>query len=307
MDLGALAAFDLVASEGGFGKASRVSGRPKATLSRQVMALEESLGVRLFERGSRTLRLTDEGRALHERTHALLAEIVDVGQCLTEGSFRPRGRLRVSAPVQVGNPTLGRLAAEFVRRYPEVQLEIVAEDRYVDLVAEGYDVVIRANPRPDATLVGRRFARDEMLVVAPPGFPRPRPGPSGAAVRVPAIGMSQSGDNGPWRLGDGVEIVPDVRLRLSSLLMIRDAVRAGAGVALLPRSVIAADAEAGAVEIWSREPQRTSELWVLHTSRRLVSTKITAFVSFLLESFPDGTLSLKEPAESSGALAAEVE
>ena len=298
--LDGLAAFDLVASEGGFGKASRVSGRAKATLSRQAMALEESLGVRLFERGSRTLRLTDEGRALHERTHALLAEILEAGQCLAEGSFRPRGRLRVSVPVQVGNVMLGKLAAEFSRRYPDVQLEIVAEDRYVDLVAENYDVVIRANPRPDATLVGRRFARDDVVVVAPPGFPRPRKAQSGAPVRVPAIGMPQAPDNGPWRLSDGVEITPDVRLRLSSLMMIRDAVRAGAGIALLPRSVIAADAAAGRLDVWSGMPQRASELWVLHTSRRLVSTKITAFVSFLFEAFPDGTISPKESAPPSG-------
>lgn len=291
MDLGALSAFDLVASEGGFGKASRVSGRPKATLSRQVMALEERLGIRLFERGSRNLRLTEEGRALHERTHALLAEIVEVGQCLAEGSFQPRGRLRVSAPVQIGNAMLGKLAAEFCRRYPDVQLEIVAEDRYVDLVAEGYDVVIRANPRPDATLVGRRFGRDDMLVVAPPGLQRPR-GQHDKPVPVPAIGILQSPDAGPWRLEDGVEITPELRLRLSSLQMVRDAVCAGAGVALLPRSVITAYADAGKLDVWSG-PQRTSELWVLHTSRRLVSTKITAFVGFLLEAYPDGAMSAK--------------
>lgn len=300
LHLDGLAAFDLVATEGGFGKASRVSGRPKATLSRQVMALEDRLGVRLFERGSRTLRLTEEGRALHERTHSLLAEIAEVGQSLVDRSFRPRGRLRVSAPVQIANPTLGKLAAEFGKRYPDVELEIVAEDRYVDLVAEGYDVVIRANPRPDATLVGRRFMQDDMLVVAPPGYPRPRVERSGPSARVPAIGMPQAPDNGPWRLSDGVEITPDVKLRLSSLLMIRDAVRAGAGVALLPRSVVAADVEAGRLDVWSGMPQRASELWVLHTSRRLVSTKITAFVSFLFEAFPDGTISPKESAPPSG-------
>src|SRR5690606_36745229 len=110
----------------------------------------------------------------------------------------------------------------------------------------------------------------------------------------------QAPDNGPWRLSDGVEITPDVRLRLSSLMMIRDAVRAGAGIALLPRSVIAADAAAGRLDVWSGMPQRASELWVLHTSRRLVSTKITAFVSFLFEAFPDGTISPKESAPPSG-------
>src|SRR5690606_39572738 len=93
IDLGLLADFNLVATEGGFGKASRLSGRPKATLSRRVMALEESLGVRLFERGARTLRLTEDGRALHERTSPLLSEILELGRCIADGSFEPRGRL----------------------------------------------------------------------------------------------------------------------------------------------------------------------------------------------------------------------
>src|SRR5690606_13476438 len=123
MDLGLLADFNLVASEGGFGRASRVSGRPKATLSRRVMALEESLGVRLFERGARKLKLTADGRALHERTSALVAEILEVGECLTEGSLQPRGKLRVSVPLLIGQTMLGQLSADFNRRHPEVEFE----------------------------------------------------------------------------------------------------------------------------------------------------------------------------------------
>src|SRR5690606_25644217 len=164
MDLGLLADFILVAAEGGFGKAGRTSGRPKATLSRRVMALEKSLGVRLFERGARELKLTEDGRALHERTSPLLAEIVEAGQYLTEGSLRPRGRLKVSVPLLIGQTMLGRLAAEFCRRYPEVELEVIAEDRYVDLVEEGYDVAVRVNPRADASLVGRRVGRETLVV-----------------------------------------------------------------------------------------------------------------------------------------------
>lgn len=284
MDLGLLADFNLVASEGGFGIASRVSGRPKATLSRRVMALEESLGVRLFERGARKLKLTEDGRALHERTSALLAEILEVGQCLTEGSLQPRGRLRVSVPLLIGQTMLGRLAAEFSRRYPEVELEVIAEDRYVDLVDEGYDVVVRVNPRADASLVGRRIGREELVVVAPPGVPRPRPARDGTPRHVPAVAMIHLADRGPWKITDRLAIVPDARIRLSSLLMVRDAVCAGAGVALLPRTVVEEDAANGHLTIWSTVPHRTSELWVLHASRRLVSTKVTAFVDFLVES-----------------------
>ena len=96
MNLEALSAFNLVAAHGGFGRASRVTGRPKATLSRRVAELELSLGVRLIERGSKSLRLTDEGRALHERTDGLLSEIVEAGEAVVLGASTPRGRLRVS-------------------------------------------------------------------------------------------------------------------------------------------------------------------------------------------------------------------
>lgn len=147
MDLSALADFNLVAAHGGFGKASRLSGRPKATLSRRVMDLELSLGVRLLERGARSLRLTEEGQVLHDRTQGLLDDIVEAGELVSAGQSGPRGHLRVSAPVLFSHTLLGRLAVGFAQRYPQVRLDITAEDRNVDLVEEGYDVVIRVNPR----------------------------------------------------------------------------------------------------------------------------------------------------------------
>ena len=137
MDLQALSDFDLVAAHGGFGRAARVAGRSKATLSRRVAELEQSLGVRLIERGSHSLRLTDEGRALHERTRGLLSEIAEAGEAVVLGASTPKGRLRVSAPVVFAHVALPRIGARFVLAYPEVQLEIVAEDRKVDPVEDG--------------------------------------------------------------------------------------------------------------------------------------------------------------------------
>ena len=137
MDLSALSDFVLVASNGGFGAASRRTGRPKATLSRRVIELEDGLGVRLFERGGRVLRLTEEGSALLVRTEGLLGEIHEAGEAVSAGRDRPRGRLRVSAPILFSHIAMGRIAAAFSTRYPDVQLEVTAEDRPVDLVAEG--------------------------------------------------------------------------------------------------------------------------------------------------------------------------
>jgi DNA-binding transcriptional LysR family regulator len=290
-DLQALEAFNAVVQTGGIGRAARSLKRPKATLSRQVRALEQSLGIRLFDRDTRMLTPTAEGQLLYERTVAVLHDLAEARQLLLDGNVHPRGPLRVSAPVLLSHVFLGRLAARFAKRYPDVRLEITAEDRPVDPVEEGYDVVIRVNPAPDTELVGRCFGRDELLVLAPPGWERPpageEPAPIDAVVNstVPVAPV--------WRCVDAagvllVEARP--RLRLSSLLMVRDAVREGAGIAQLPLSLTYEDLEAGRLINWGRVPDRPVELWVLHHSRRLRSLKIAAFIDFICEAFPNRAL-----------------
>lgn len=293
MGLAALKAFNRVATHDGFGQASRATGQPKATLSRHVRELEESLGVRLVERGPRALRLTEEGTALHARTDSLIAEIEEAGQAIGGGLARPRGRLRVSTTVAFAHVAMGRIAAAFVIQYPEIRLEVVAEDRFVDLVAEGFDAVIRIDPHPEHDLVGRCFLRDQMLVVAPASFACPPPDNDGAAGPVSAVVLTGAPDEPVWHAGrDGhaITIRADPVLRLSSLLMVRDAVRAGAGAALLPRSMVAEDLAAGHLVEWGAAADRAVEIWVLHTSRRLVSPKVEAFVRFLGSAFSNGAL-----------------
>src|SRR6185436_10779333 len=147
---------------------ARATGRPKATLSRRVSELESSLDLRLFERGARALKLTQEGRALYERTGMLLAELDETAAAIASGGDRPRGRLRISAPLLFSQTAMGKLAAIFALKYPEVRLEVTTEDRAVDMIEEGYDLVIRVNPDPDESLVGRIFLRDRLVVVASP-------------------------------------------------------------------------------------------------------------------------------------------
>lgn len=289
MNLSALADFHLVAGAGGFGRASRESGRPKATLSRRVRDLEESLGLRLIERGHRSLRMTDEGQILYERTLGLLREIQEVGLELSSGSTRPHGLLRVSAPVLFANTLGGAIATEFSARYPEVRLELIGEDRRVDLVEDGYDVVIRVNPHPDTELVGRCFARDEMWLVAPHSLPLPDPDAGEGDCRIQAVVMIGQRDTEPWKIdiaGRRLTLIPDYRLRVSSLLMLRDAVLASAGAAQLPRSLVRRAVEAGQLAVWSTLPDHGVELWALHSSRRLVSSKVAAFMAYLNEAFP---------------------
>lgn len=291
MDLQALSDFNLVAAHGGFGRASRVSGRSKATLSRRVAELEQSLGVRLIDRGSHSLRLTEEGRALHERTTGPLSEISEAGEAVVLGASIPRGRLRVSAPVVIAHVALGRIAARFALAYPEVQLEIVAEDRVVDPVEDGYDLVIRVHPSPDDRLVGRRFLNDERLIVAHPDLPRPSYAGGRGDPSVRAVLLSTAPADTTWRLrsGQATDIVlkPEPVLRLSSLLMVRDAVLAGAGAAMLPKLLVAEDVEAGRLALWGIQAGPPVELWALQSSRRLVGAKVRAFLDVVEKAFPE--------------------
>jgi DNA-binding transcriptional LysR family regulator len=286
MDLLALADFNLVARHGGFGKAARASGRPKATLSRRVSELEASLDLRLFERGSRDLKLTQEGRALHERTAALLTELDETTATIASGGDKPRGKLRISAPLLLSQTAMGKIAAGFARKYPEVRLEVTTEDRAVDMIEEGYDLVIRVNPDPDETLVGKPFLRDRLVVVASPDFARPL-----ADIPVPAVVRGTS-NRQTWNVtgsaGPATIRVEPV-LALSSLIMVRDAVRAGIGVARLPISLASLEIADGTLQHWGDVEQSEIALWTLYPSRRLLSARVSAFLDYLKQVFPNGT------------------
>lgn len=286
MDLLALADFNLVALHGGFGRAARATGRPKATLSRRVSEMESSLQLRLFERGARNLKLTQEGMALYERTRTLLTELDETVNSIASGAARPSGRLRISAPLLFCQLAMGKLAAEFAVKYPDVQLEITTEDRPVDMVDEGYDLVIRVNPETDENLYGRTFLRDRLVVVASPDLMR-----SSGNQPVPAVVRGSSQQTSAWDLvtaGGKARLTVNPILNLSSMIMVRDAVRAGAGAGMLPISLVSQDLDGGRLVSWGEVEGPEIVLWALYPSRRLLNARVSAFLEFLKEVFPSG-------------------
>ncbi|QQA41281.1 LysR family transcriptional regulator [Pelagovum pacificum] len=286
MDLLALADFTLVARHEGFGRAARAATRPKATLSRRVAELEAALDLRLFERGGRSLKLTEEGRALYARTSRLLLEMEEATAAVASGGEKPRGRLRISAPLLFSQTAVGKIAADFALAYPEVRLEVTTEDRAVDMFEEGIDLVIRVNPAPDESLVGRAFLHDRLVVVARPDLPRPT-----GNTPVPAV-VRSTADRAGWTLKtpDGpVTMKIDPVLGLSSLIMVRDAVLAGVGAARLPVSLVSHDIASGRLVSWGDVDAPDIALWALYPSRRLLSARVSAFLDMLKHAFPQGT------------------
>ncbi|MDF2994433.1 MAG: LysR family transcriptional regulator [Xanthobacteraceae bacterium] len=207
---------------------------------------------------------------------------------IASGGHSPRGRLRISAPMLFSQIAMGKLAAGFALRYPQVRLEVTTEDRAVDLIEEGYDLVIRVNPEPDASLVGRAFLRDRLVVVARPDLARPSDDAPVAAVLRGSIERAEA----LWET-----VTPTGRTRiavkpilgLSSLVMVRDAVRMGVGAARLPLSLVSPDLKAGKLVSWGDVQGRETALWALYPTRRLLSARVSAFLGYIKEAFPQGT------------------
>ncbi len=177
---------------------------------------------------------------------------------------------------------MGRLTSAFLRNYPEMRIEVTAEDRFVDLVEEGYDLVVRINPSVEASLVGRCFFRDTLVLAASPGLRPPKPGEP-----VPSVGLTPA-TLPTWHvLIDGIrrEVRHEPVLILSAWSMIKDAVSAGAGAALMPRSVVDEDLAAGRLVSWGDAIGGEVEMWALYPSRRLLNSRVSAFMQFLLRTY----------------------
>jgi DNA-binding transcriptional LysR family regulator len=182
---------------------------------------------------------------------------------------------------------LARLAADFTRLHPGIELELIAEDRKADPVEEDLDLVIRVNPSPDERLVGRRILEDRRLLVAAPQIRLPTGEGVTEIDAIDRIGMPL---DALWQVetADGVRCFrPNARLRYSSFLMVREALLAGSGFALAPRLMVSDDIEAGRLISFGTASGAPVEIWILQNSRRLTSRRCRLFMDAVVARFHD--------------------
>src|SRR6185295_262982 len=146
MDLNDIVVFTKVVETKSFTGAAELLGLPKSTVSRKLAQLEERLGVRLVQRTTRKLALTDIGQAYYERCARIVADLAAAEQLVTDMQASPRGRVRVTAPIDLATRYLGTIIAEFLAMHADINVELEATDRIVDLIEEGFDVAIRFGP-----------------------------------------------------------------------------------------------------------------------------------------------------------------
>jgi DNA-binding transcriptional LysR family regulator len=285
-----LAAFVRVVESGSFSAAAAQLGLSRAAASKYVQQLEEHLGVRLLNRTTRRLSLTEEGAAFYERAGRILAELEAAESEASAGAGEARGMLRLSAPLSFGTRHLGPAVAEFMRRQPHVRLTLTLEDRFVDLVEEGIDAAIRIGRLADSSLVSRRLCATRLVLAAAPLYwrRRGRPRTPAAVPLEDCLVYTLQTPGRSWRLvdGKGAETVLQARgaLAANNGDVLREAALAGAGIVLLPDFLIADDIAAGRLETalpgWHGPELPIQAVW---QSGRHVPARLRLFLDFLAQ------------------------
>jgi DNA-binding transcriptional LysR family regulator len=298
MNLNDLASFVRVVELGTISAAAAAEGVPKSTISRRIARLEDELGVELLRRSARAFALTENGQVLHARSAVALQELVDIEQQLTEVAEVPRGRLVVSGPRDIaGSDTIAKLFAEYRASYPAVDVEIRLEARYVDLIAEGVDVALRAHGAEipgGAGLMSRFIGGSQGKLYSSPDYLARRGKPRSIddlakhdlvlhkVMRArPIVMRSTKGNERSIDVGK-------IAFWLDDFGLIRRMVEVGAGIGLLAGLGVGSSLRAGnlvpVLPVWSTALGRLSLVW---PESRHLSPRVRSFVDLATRRLAD--------------------
>lgn len=285
-----IAIFAAVVREGSFTRAADKLELSTSQVSKCVSRLERSLGARLLQRTTRRLCLTEAGSALHENSANALAAIEEAKLAVSKLQGTPRGRLKVSASTAFGSMQLPRVIRDLSARYPELEVELVLEDRHVDLVREGIDVAIRiTGETPDSGLVYRRLAPNRQVLCASPEYIGRRGLPRTAAELAHHDCIAHSVRVTPrvWHLtgpdGEQVSVQINGRPTINSALAVRQAALEGLGIIELNSYLVGEDIVAGRlVQLLPQYRPRELHFYAVYAERRFLAPKIRVLVDALL-------------------------
>ncbi len=291
MNLNEIAIFVRVVEAKSFSAAARDMGLPKSTVSRSVARLEDILGVKLLQRTTRKLRLTDAGLAYYERVREALITIDEAQTEVSHMQEAPSGILRITAPYDIGVGFLGEIITRFVDRYPAVQVEVDLNARMVDLIESGFDVALRATERmADSSLIARKLGETESRIFAAPRYIEQRGTPSAPEqLRDHNCVLFRSrGGRSRWHLSGPDDATCNVEVHGSvsgeDFLFVRAAALAGAGIAMMPWFLGVRDLEEGRlVQVLPGWENRRGALYLIYPPNPHLPRKVAAFRDFVIE------------------------
>jgi len=292
-DLNAMALFAAIVDEGSLSAAARMLGISKSAASKQLARLEETLGARLLNRTTRRLRLTEIGAAYYEHCAQIVAQARDAERAVTSLSAAPRGTLRANLPMSFGLRHIRPLVPELLQANPELTLDLTFTDRFVDMVEEGFDVVVRIAALPDSNLVARLLGETRSAVVASPAYwdaqGRPATPDELTAHNCFAYAYLSDPRGWPFRYRDTrrqrhVRVSGNLQSNVGEVLT--DAAVAGLGVAYMPTFLCGDALAAGDLEaVLVNYEMPPTGIYAIYPHRHLVSPKVRAFVDFLVDRF----------------------
>lgn len=285
--LSGMAVFAAVVDAEGFSEAARRLGLSKAAVSKQITRLEQRLGARLLQRTTRSLSMTEAGAAFYQRCQKILIEAELAESAVNSLAVQPQGTLRVSAPMSFGRTHVAPLIADFLAPYPELSLDLVLSDRYVDLVDEGFDLAIRIGDLSDSSLIAKRLAPTRMCLVASPIYlaRAGQPTTIEALKRHQCLCYSYQRTGHVWRFMTraGVRSIPIKGIfQANNGDVLRTAALGGLGIAMLPDFIVAADLAEGrliALELDGRLAD--AGVYAAYPSQRQVAAKVRLFIDHL--------------------------
>ena len=292
MDLNRITVFVRVVEAGSFTGAAAVLGLRKSSASRSVAALEADLGIRLLQRTTRKLSLTDAGRAFYDRARDALAGLDEARNAVSSLGAAPRGLVRITAPVDLA-ADLAAVTTVFLRAHPDVRVETLLTARYVDLVKEGFDLAIRAGSLADSSLLARKLGESEFGLFASPAYldAAGRPRRLADLARHECVLYRAGSATARWRLsgprGDE-EVSVRGRVDTDELAFVRAMVLAGFGIALVPVSTMIRPLVASGVleRVLPRYALRGAVVHIVWPSRRFEPAAVALFREALAEALP---------------------
>jgi DNA-binding transcriptional LysR family regulator len=286
-----IAIFVQVARLQSFVAAGRELGMSGPAVSKQIQALEDRLGVRLLNRTTRSVTLTDEGALYLDRAAKALEDLQEAERRIQELKDCPTGKLKINAPMSFGNQYLVGPIAQFAKRYPEVKVEVDFDDRWVDVIAEGYDVAVRIGVLDDSSLIARKLASCPIILCASRAYKDQHglPNEPSQLPEFPAIIYSQHGQSEEWRYQTSDGSRGSVRLNRNfagnSAEMQLEACLQGLGIALLPVFIASEHLDSGdlirVLPAFETYPQRG--IYALFPQKRYLATRVRLFVDWLSE------------------------
>ncbi|MCW6531912.1 LysR family transcriptional regulator [Sphingomonas sp. MMSM20] len=291
MKLDGVTVFVAVAEAGSISEAARRIGLAKSVVSERLAELERVLGAKLVQRTTRKLALTEDGFAFLGHARTILREVEEATAQLSERRGSLSGPLRIAGPVGFGVAHLGRALSAFLAAHPGIDLSLDLDDRFVDVAADGYDAVIRHGAIRDNRLIARRLCATRRVLVAAPGYLAAHGAPRSLDELEQASAVHYTNRNSDWRFSaaDGARVIrPRAKLRVNNGLVMRDAVLAGIGIAMLPSFFVhdeLVDGRLVRIDI-GVEPEG-AELYIAYPPNRSASAKLTALIEWLRRSFGD--------------------